>query len=43
MNSVHLRKPSLEDVFLHYTGRNIRDDEADSKDRMRMMHRVGRH
>jgi ABC-2 type transport system ATP-binding protein len=25
---VHLRKPSLEDVFLHFTGRTIREQEA---------------
>ena len=25
---VHLRKPSLEDVFLHFTGRTIREEQA---------------
>jgi ABC-2 type transport system ATP-binding protein len=30
---VHLRKPSLEDVFLHYTGRTIRDQEASQSER----------
>lgn len=43
INSVSVHKPTLEDVFLHYTGRKIRDDEADSKDRMRMFYRAGRH
>jgi ABC-2 type transport system ATP-binding protein len=30
--SVDIHKPSLEDVFLHYTGRKIRDEEADHND-----------
>jgi ABC-2 type transport system ATP-binding protein len=28
VRSVNLRKPSLEDVFLHFTGRSIREDET---------------
>jgi ABC-2 type transport system ATP-binding protein len=36
VDSVSLRKPSLDDVFLHYTGRTIREEEAKPKDRMRM-------
>jgi len=28
VKSVYLHKPSLEDVFLHFTGRSIRDDVA---------------
>jgi ABC-2 type transport system ATP-binding protein len=28
VQSVNLSKPSLEDVFLHFTGRTIREDEA---------------
>jgi ABC-2 type transport system ATP-binding protein len=28
VNCVHLRKPSLEDVFLHFTGRTIREENA---------------
>ena len=43
ISSVSIRKPSLEDVFLNYTGKSIRDAEADSKDRMRMMHFARRH
>jgi ABC-2 type transport system ATP-binding protein len=34
---VHLRKPSLEDVFLHFTGRTIREDEAGQSVRNRAM------
>jgi ABC-2 type transport system ATP-binding protein len=39
VTSVHLRKPSLEDVFLHYTGRTIRDEEASQAERNRAMMR----
>jgi ABC-2 type transport system ATP-binding protein len=34
---VHLRKPSLEDVFLHFTGKTIRESEASQADRNRAM------
>lgn len=30
---VHLRKPSLEDVFLHFTGKTIREEEASQAER----------
>ncbi len=33
--SVNLHKPSLEDVFIHYTGSSIREEEAGGADRMR--------
>ncbi len=33
--SVSLRKPSLEDVFLHYTGRTIREEEGGVMDQRR--------
>lgn len=40
VTSVNLHKPSLEDVFLHFTGKTIRESEAShlerSKDMMRM-------
>jgi ABC-2 type transport system ATP-binding protein len=32
---VHLRKPSLEDVFLHFTGRTIREEESSQAERNR--------
>lgn len=42
INSVELRKPTLDDVFLNMTGKKIREEEASSKDlmrkRMRMRH-----
>ncbi len=34
---VHLRKPSLEDVFLHFTGRTIREQDANVATRNRAM------
>jgi len=36
---VQLRKPSLEDVFLHYTGRTIRQEEASQTERNKSMMR----
>jgi ABC-2 type transport system ATP-binding protein len=33
--SVNLRKPSLEDVFLHFTGRTIREHEVSVAEAMR--------
>ncbi|MBN2095677.1 MAG: ATP-binding cassette domain-containing protein [Candidatus Aenigmarchaeota archaeon] len=35
-----INKPTLEDVFLHYTGKTIREQEASSADVMRMRHKV---
>jgi len=43
VDSVSLRKPSLDDVFLHYTGRTIREDEGSPKDAMRMRRRAWGH
>ena len=40
VTSVQFRRPSLDDVFLKLTGRAIRDEEAGSKDMMRMMGRA---
>ena len=37
INSVNLRKPSLEDVFLKFTGKTIREQEASVSDRNREM------
>lgn len=42
ISSVAIRKPTLEDVFLYYTGKTIREEEAGTAARMRMMHRAGR-
>ena len=45
---VQLRKPSLEDVFLHFTGKTIREEEASQSERnlamirARMGRRIGR-
>ena len=35
IDSIELHKPTLDDVFLHLTGRKIREEEASSKDRLR--------
>jgi ABC-2 type transport system ATP-binding protein len=43
ITSVNLHEPSLEDVFIHYTGKTIREEEADGSDfRMRMRARMRR-
>jgi ABC-2 type transport system ATP-binding protein len=38
--SVNLRRPTLEDVFIKLTGRAIRQEEADPKDRLRQRGRM---
>jgi len=40
--SVGLRKPTLEDVFIYYTGKTIREEGGDSRERMRSMIRAKR-
>jgi ABC-2 type transport system ATP-binding protein len=35
INSIMIHKPSLEDVFLYYTGRTIREEEASQVDSLR--------
>ena len=30
INSVNLKKPSMDDVFLHYTGRELRTEEVEN-------------
>jgi len=40
VKSVSLRKPTLDDVFLSYTGRTIREENATAKDRMRIRGRA---
>jgi len=42
VQAVNLRKPSLEDVFLHFTGRTIREDETGHDAQFRFVHRRGR-
>ena len=43
VESVDLHKPTLEDVFIHFTGKTIRDQEGTAgdrfKERLRSMHR----
>jgi len=40
IDSVNLKKPNLEDVFIHYTGREIREEDASPQERMRMIMRA---
>ena len=40
VNSVNLRRPTLEDVFLKLTGRAIRAEEADDKEHLRQRGRL---
>lgn len=41
VESVNLRKPTLEDVFINLTGRSIREEEAGGNERMRIRKRSG--
>jgi ABC-2 type transport system ATP-binding protein len=34
ITSINLRKPTLDDVFLHYTGREMRDQDAENPMKM---------
>ncbi len=43
ISTVSVSRPSLDDVFMSYTGTTIRDAEASSTDRMRTMARLMRH
>jgi ABC-2 type transport system ATP-binding protein len=43
IESIAIRKPTLEDVFLFFTGKTIREKEADSRENMRMHHKMMRH
>jgi ABC-2 type transport system ATP-binding protein len=40
VNSISIRKPSLGDVFLHYTGREIREETGEPKEMLRRRARV---
>jgi ABC-2 type transport system ATP-binding protein len=42
VRSVHVHRPTLDDVFLHYTGRQIRDEHAEQMMPMRLRARVAR-
>jgi len=43
VESVSLRKPSLDDVFIHYTGRTIREEEVGPRTAMRMRRKAWGH
>lgn len=42
IETINLRKPTLEDVYLHYTGKTIREEEASPKDMLRKRMRMRR-
>jgi ABC-2 type transport system ATP-binding protein len=42
ISSLSINKPTLEDVFLYYTGRTIREEESTGKDAMRMRAKLWR-
>jgi ABC-2 type transport system ATP-binding protein len=42
ITSLNLRKPTLEDVFIHYTGKTIREREASEKEWSKMSMRMRR-
>ena len=42
IDTIELRKPTLDDVFLKMTGRKIREEEVSDKDRMRQHMRMRR-
>ncbi|MBN1129011.1 MAG: ATP-binding cassette domain-containing protein [Chitinispirillaceae bacterium] len=42
VRSLAIHKPTLEDVFLHFTGKTIREEEASATEAMRMRHRMMR-
>ncbi|HII99279.1 MAG TPA: ATP-binding cassette domain-containing protein [Methanoregula sp.] len=39
VESVSIHKPTLEDVFLYFTGKTIREEESDPRDMVRMFQR----
>jgi len=43
ISSIAIHKPTLEDVFLSFTGKTIREQEADTKEQMRNYQRMMRH
>jgi ABC-2 type transport system ATP-binding protein len=40
VQSIQVKQPSLDDVFLHLTGRAIREEDAKETDQMRQMGRL---
>jgi len=40
IGSISVHKPTLEDVFLHFTGKTMREEEFSTKDKMRMIHKM---
>jgi ABC-2 type transport system ATP-binding protein len=43
IDQLSIHKPTLEDVFLYFTGKTIREEEADHREKIRMYQRSRRH
>ncbi len=43
ITSISVHKPTLEDVFLSFTGKTIREQDMNRRDSMRMHFRMMRH
>jgi ABC-2 type transport system ATP-binding protein len=43
VSNVHVHRPTLDDVFLHFTGRQIREDQGERVVPMAVRARAGRH
>ncbi len=43
VSNVHVHRPTLDDVFLHFTGRQIREDQGERVPSMAVRARAGRH
>jgi ABC-2 type transport system ATP-binding protein len=43
IEAIAIHKPTLEDVFLSFTGKTIRDQDADNKENMRRYQKMMRH
>jgi len=41
ISAVEIKKPTLNDVFLYYTGKELRDETVDLSDRLKMVGRQG--
>lgn len=43
IRQIRMRRPTLDDVFMHFTGRDIRDEGDDSRDMSRVLRKVAKH
>lgn len=43
IRQIRMRRPTLDDVFMHFTGRDIRDDGDESREMSRVLRTVAKH